>query len=52
MICYDQGQYAAVAFNIADRGLIYIEPQTNASIDLKVEGMNQGLEIKQILMAW
>lgn len=52
LICYNQGQHAVVAFNTTDRGLIYIEPQTNASIDVKVGGTYQGLEIKQILIAW
>ena len=52
LICYNQGQHAVVAFNTSDRGLIYIEPQTNAAIDVKVGGTYQGLIIKQILIAW
>ena len=52
LLCYNQGQHAVVAFNTTDRGLIYIEPQTNAAIDVKVGGTYQDLEIKQILVAW
>ena len=52
LICYNEGQHAVVAFNTTDRGMIYIEPQTNASIDIKIGGTYQGLEIKQILIAW
>jgi len=52
LICYPQWQHAAVAFKTIDRGLIYIEPQTNAAIDIKVGGRYQDQEIKQILIAW
>jgi|WetSurMetagenome_2_1015567.scaffolds.fasta_scaffold498627_1 hypothetical protein len=52
LICYNQGQHAVVAFNTIDRGLIYIEPQTNASIDVKVGGYYQDRLIKEILIAW
>ena len=52
LICYNQGQHAVVAFNTIDRGLIYIEPQTDAAIEPKVGGTYQGQEIKEILIAW
>lgn len=54
LICYSPpyGQHAVVAFNTTDRGLIYIEPQTGAAINIKVGGIYQGLLIKQILIAW
>jgi hypothetical protein len=52
LLCYDQGQHAVVAFETTDRGLVYIEPQTDAAIDVKVGGMYEGREIKEILIAW
>lgn len=54
LICYGPGlgQHAVVAFNTTDRGLIYIEPQTNAAINIKVGGTYQGMKIDQILIAW
>lgn len=54
LICYSPayGQHAVVAFNTTDRGLIYIEPQTGAAINIKVGGTYQGLVIQQILIAW
>jgi len=52
LLCYDRGQHAVVAFDTTDRGLVYIEPQTDARIHPKVGGQYQGREIKQILIAW
>jgi hypothetical protein len=52
LLCYAQGQHAVVAFNTTDRGLIFIEPQTDAAIDIKVGGIYQNQEIKEILIAW
>lgn len=52
LIGYDRGQHAVVAFVTSDRGLVYIEPQTNARIQPKVGGRYQGREIKEILIAW
>jgi hypothetical protein len=52
LLCYTQGQHAVVAFNTTDRGLIFIEPQTDAAIDIKVGGIYQNQEIKEILIAW
>jgi hypothetical protein len=52
LLCYTQGQHAVVAFNTIDRGLIFIEPQTDVAIDVKVGGTYQGQEIKEILIAW
>lgn len=52
LLCFDQGQHAVVAFDTTDRGLIYIEPQTDAAIEPKVGEMYQGQEIKEILIAW
>jgi hypothetical protein len=52
LLCFDQGQHAVVAFNTTDRGLIYIEPQTDAAIEPKVGGKYEGKEIKEILIDW
>ena len=52
LLCFDRGQHAVVAFETTDRGLIYIEPQTDAAIEPKVGGKYQGQEIKEILIAW
>lgn len=52
LLCYEKGQHAVVAFNTIDRGIIYIEPQTDVAIDAKVGGMYQGQEIIEILIAW
>ena len=52
LLCYDRGQHAVVAFNTTDRGLVYIEPQTDAAIHPEVGGSYQGKEIKEILIAW
>ena len=52
LLCYPQGQHAVVAFNTTDRGLIFIKPQTDAAIDIKVGGYYQNQEIKEILIAW
>ena len=52
LLCYARGQHAVVAFNTVDRGLIFIEPQTDAAIDVEVGGKYQGMEIKEILIAW
>jgi len=52
LLCYDRGQHAVVAFDTTDRGLVYIEPQTDAAIHPEVGGKYQGMEIKEILIAW
>lgn len=52
LLCYERGQHSVVAFNTTDRGLVYIEPQTDAAIHPEVGGMYQGKEIKEILVAW
>lgn len=52
LICYARGQHAVVAFNTTDRGLIFIEPQTDAVINVKVGGTYEGKEIIEILIAW
>ena len=52
LLCYDQGQHAVIAFDTTDCGLIFIEPQTDAAIDVSVGGQYQGQEIKEILIAW
>lgn len=52
LLCFDQGQHGVVAFNTTDRGLIYIEPQTDAAIEPKVGRKYEGKEIKEILIAW
>ena len=52
LLCYDRGQHAVIAFHTVDRGLVYIEPQTDARIHPEVGGKYQGEEIKEILIAW
>lgn len=52
LLCYKQGQHAVVAFDTVDRGLIFIEPQTDSAIDAKVGGTYQNQEIVEILIAW
>jgi len=52
LLCFDQGQHAVVAFDTTDRGLVYIEPQTDTPIQPEVGGYYQGKEIKEILIAW
>ncbi len=52
LLCYDRGQHAIVAFDTTDRGLVYVEPQTDARIHPEVGGKYQGEEIKEILTAW
>ena len=52
LLCYDRGQHSVVAFDTTDRGLVYIEPQTDARIYPEVGGKYQGKEIKEILIAW
>lgn len=52
LLGYDRGQHAVVAFDTTDRGLVYIEPQTDAAIHPEVGGNYQGKEIKEILIAW
>jgi hypothetical protein len=48
LLCYARGQHAVVAFDTTDRGIIYIEPQTDAAIEPEVGGKYQGQEIKEI----
>ena len=52
LLCFDRGQHAVVAFDTTDRGLIYIEPQTDAAIEPEVGGAYEGRKIKEILIAW
>jgi len=52
LLCFDRGQHAVVAFDTTDRGLVYIEPQTDATIEPKVGSKYQGRKIKEILIAW
>jgi hypothetical protein len=52
LLCYDRGQHAVVAFDTTDRGLVYIEPQTDARIYPEVGGEYQEREIIEILIAW
>ncbi len=52
LLCFDRGQHAVIAFETTDRGLVYIEPQTDAVIHPEVGGKFQGREIKEILIAW
>ena len=52
LLCFKRGQHAVVAFDTTDRGLVYIEPQTDARIHPEVGGEYQAKEILEILIAW
>ncbi len=52
LLCFERGQHAVIAFDTTDRGLVYIESQTDAAIHPEVGGKYQGKEIKEILIAW
>jgi len=52
LLCFEQGQHSVIAFETTDRGLVYIEPQTDAAIHPEVGGQYQGREIREILIAW
>jgi len=52
LLCFDQGQHSVIAFETTDRGLVYIEPQTDAAIHPEVGGYYQGRKIREILIAW
>lgn len=52
LLCFDRGQHAVIAFDTIDRGLVYIEPQTDAVIHPEVGGSYQEKEITEILIAW
>ena len=52
LVCYAQGQHAAVAFDTIDRGIIFVEPQTDDIIDIAVGGTYQNQVIAEILLAW
>jgi hypothetical protein len=52
LICYHKGQHAVVGFDTTDKGMIYIEPQTDAAIRPITGGFYQGQEIVEILTSW
>lgn len=52
LLCYTNGQHAVIGFKTTDRGMIYIEPQTDAAIQPVVGGYYQGQKIIEILIAW
>jgi len=52
LLCFDRGQHSVVAFDTTDRGLVFIEPQTDARIHPEVSGRYQREEIIEILIAW
>ena len=52
LLCYNHGQHAVVAFDTVDKGLVYIEPQTDNIIYPEIGGRYEGKEIKEILIAW
>jgi len=52
LLCFERGQHAVIAFDPVDKGLVYIEPQTDARIHPEVGGRYQEKEIKEILIAW
>lgn len=46
-------QHALLGFDTTDRGMIYIEPQTDTNVtDIVKSGYYQGKKIKDILIAW
>jgi len=52
LLCFERGQHAVVAFQTTDKGLVYIEPQTDARIHPEVGGEYEGKKIIEILIAW
>jgi len=52
LLCFERGQHAVVAFDTTDRGLVFIEPQTDARIHPEVGGKYQAKGIIEILIAW
>ena len=52
LLCYNNGQHSVVAFNTTDRGMVYIEPQTDAAISPVIGGTYQGEQIIDILICW
>lgn len=52
LLCYEKGQHAVVAFDTVDKGLVYIEPQTDMVISPEVGARYEGKEIKEILISW
>lgn len=52
LLCFRTYQHAVVAFETTDRGMIYIEPQTDAVIEPVAGGKYQGQEITEILISW
>ncbi len=52
LLCYRNGQHAVIAFDTPDRGMVFIEPQTDAAIEPKVGGFYQQQEIVEILICW
>jgi len=52
LLGFKRGQHAVVAFETTDRGLVYIETQTDCRIHPEVGGKYEGKEIKEILIAW
>jgi hypothetical protein len=51
LLCFKTYQHSIVAFN-TDRGLIFIEPQTDAAVEPKVGGQYENEEITEILICW
>ena len=52
LLCYEKGQHALNAFETVDRGIVYIEPQTDAVVYPTVGDRYQDKEILEILIAW
>jgi hypothetical protein len=54
MLCYDDHQHAIVAFNTVDRGMVFIEPQTDASVFPEVGEAYKydGQLIREIIIVW
>jgi hypothetical protein len=52
LLGYEDSQHAVVAFETIDRGPVFVEPQTDAVIDVSVGSQYQRREIKEIIIAW
>jgi hypothetical protein len=52
LLCYEKGQHALNAFETIDKGIIYVEPQTDEIVYPRVGGRYQDKEIMEILIAW
>lgn len=51
LLFYDEGQHSIVVFQI-DKGLVYVEPQTDEVIEIKVGDIYPDKLVTKILVIW